>query len=203
MKNKLLLLATAAAFMSPVAAKANQNGSIFVGLTGTLERLATQGGNTLETDRFKDESFLSVGIEAGYGYKVWKNLQIAGWVRGLYGPEHKYDEKKKLKNLPSEIIIEPRITLGWEFPVGGSFTITPFFGAGFEMSWTKKDDKETKMNFKMPAVAGVRMNYSYVYLTLNGRFDITATEVNEKSDVRAEADSFRNWGIEASLGAEF
>lgn len=203
MKNKLLLLATAAAFMSPVAAKANQNYSIFVGATGTLERLATQGGNTAETDVFKDESFLSAGLEVGFGYKVWSNLQIAGWLRGLYGFEHKFDEKKKAANLPYELVLEPRLTVGWEFPVGASFTITPFIGAGAEMSWTKKNDKEFKMNWKIPGVVGIRANYGYVYATLSGRFDITASEKNEKSDVRPEADTYRNWGIEASLGAEF
>lgn len=203
MKNKLLLLATAAVFMSPVAAKPNQKSSIFVGLTGALERLATQGGNTTETDNYKDENFLSAGIEAGFGYKVWNNLQLAGWIRGMYGVEHKFAEAKKSADLPYSIIVEPRITLGWEFPVSGNISITPFIGAGFEMNFAKKDGKDYSMEWKIPAVAGVRANFGYVYVTLNGRIDATASVKNAKSDVRPEADTFRNWGVEASVGAEF
>lgn len=203
MKNKLLLLATAAVFMSPVAAKSGQKSSIFVGLTGALERLATQGGNKAETDFLNDENFLSGGVEAGFGYNVWNNLQLTGWIRGMYGVEHKFAEAKKRADLPYAIIVEPRVTLGWEFPVSGNISITPFVGAGFEMNWAKKDGKEFKMDWNIPFVAGVRANFGYVYATLNGRIDTTASEINAKTDVRPEADTFRKWGIDASIGAEF
>lgn len=202
MKKKLLLLATAAVFFSPVAAKANSKSSIYVGLTGTLERLASQAGNTAETDYFKDENYLSAGIEAGYGYKVWNNLQVAGWLRGLYAVEHKFDNAKNKSALPHAIVLEPRITLGWEIPVSSNISITPFVGAGWEMNFAKKDGKEFKMDWKIPAVLGVRANFGFVYAAVNGRYDLTASEVNAKEGDR-EADSLRNWGVEASFGSEF
>lgn len=214
MKKKLLLLATAAVFMSPVAAKANQKSSIYVGLTGTLERLATQGDKTTASDYLKDENFLSAGIEAGYGYKVWNNLQVAGFVRGLYSLEHAFaDTKKKFgsdvkrDNDPAEWIIEPRVTLGWEFPVSSNFSITPFIGAGFEMNFakTKNAGKEYEMNWKIPAVVGVRASFGYVYATINGRFDLTTSQVSdaEAEVAKSDADKVRSWGLEASVGAEF
>lgn len=207
MKKKLLLLATAAVFMSPVAAKANSKSSVYLGLTGTLERLATQGGQELASDYLKDENFLSGGIEAGFGYKVWNNLQVAGWVRGLFSLEHTFAEAKKGEDgktlvRTSGFVIEPRVTLGWEFPVSGNFSITPFVGAGVEAYFSKKDGKEYSVAWTIPGVAGVRANFGYVYASVNARFDLTATEVNKKSDVR-EADTYRNWGVEASVGAEF
>ena len=202
MKKKLLLLATAVVFFSPVAAKANQKSSIYVGITGALERLASQGGDTAQTRFLKDENIFALGLEAGFGYKVWNNLQLAGWVRGLYGPEHKFDAKKAQEALPYSIVVEPRVTLGWEFPVSANISITPFVGAGWEMSWAKTDGKEFKMKWKVPAVLGVRANFGFVYASVNGRFDLTASEINAKTDVR-EADTFRNWGMEASVGAEF
>lgn len=209
MKKKLLLLATAAVFFSPVAAKANQKSSIYVGLTGTLERLATQGGQTFASDYLKDENFFSGGVEAGFGYKVWNNLQVAGWVRGLYSFEHTYADTKKVgaevRKDPYAIVIEPRVTLGWEFPVSGTVSITPFVGTGFEFNWAKKDGKEFKMDWKIPAVLGVRANFGYVYASVNGRFDLTAAEINAADAAvgRTEADTARFWGIEASVGAEF
>jgi hypothetical protein len=209
MKKKLLLLATAAVFFSPVAAKANSKSSIYVGLTGTLERLMSQGGQTLASDYLKDENFLSGGIEAGYGYKVWSNLQVAGFVRGMYSVEHTYADAKKVGDAvrkdPYAIVIEPRVTLGWEFPVSGTVSITPFIGAGFEMNWAKKDGKEFKMDWKIPAVAGVRANFGCVYASLNARFDLTAAEINAKDEAigRTEADTARFFGVEASIGAEF
>lgn len=209
MKKNLLLLATAAVFMSPVAAKANQKSSIFVGLTGTFERLATQGGQAVVSDYLKDESFLGLGLEAGFGYKVWNNLQLAGWVRGVYSFEHTFADTKKVgaetRKDPYAIVIEPRVTLGWEFPVSGNISITPFIGAGFEMNFAKKDGKEFKMDFKIPAVFGVRANFGYVYASVNGRFDLTSAEINAKDEKvgRTEADTARFWGIDASIGAEF
>jgi opacity protein-like surface antigen len=213
MKNKLLLLATAAVFMSPVAAKANSKGSVYVGLTGTFERLATQGDKAAVSDYLKDENFLSFGIEAGYGYKVWNNLQLAGWVRGLYSMEHAYPDSKKLtsgakrSNDPYAIIIEPRVTLGWEFPVSGSISITPFVGAGVEVNVAKTKNKDTEFEtqWKIPAVAGIRANFGYVYATINGRFDLTTSEVSDAEPAvdRLETDKVRSWGIEASIGAEF
>lgn len=209
MKKKLLLLATVAVFMSPVAAKANQKSSIFVGLTGTLERLATQGGQALASDYLKDENFLGLGVEAGFGYKVWNNLQLAGWVRGAYSFEHTYADAKKVgletRKDPYAIVVEPRITLGWEFPVSGNISITPFIGAGFEMNFAKKDGKDFGMDWKIPAVLGLRANFGYVYASVNGRFDLTAAEINKKDEAirRAEADTARFWGVDASIGAEF
>lgn len=214
MKKKLLLLATAAVFFSPVAAKANQAGSVYVGLTGTLERLATQGGQALASDYLKDESFLSAGIEAGYGYKVWSNLQVAGWIRGLYSVEHAFaDTKKKADavtkraNDPAALIIEPRLTLGWEFPIGGNFSITPFAGAGIEVNFakTKKNGTEYEANWKIPAVAGVRANFGSVYVSFNGRIDLTTSDVSdaEAAIAKTDADKVRSWGLEASVGAEF
>ena len=208
MKKKLLLLATAAVFMSPVAAKANQKSSIYVGLTGTMERLATQGGQTLASDYLKDENFFSVGAEAGFGYKVWSNLQVAGWLRGLYSGEHTYADATKGEDgktlvRPSGFVIEPRVTLGWEIPVSGNISITPFIGVGAEADFSKRDGKEYSVSWTIPAVGGIRANFGYVYAAVNGRFDLTATEINAKSDVRAEADTYRNWGVEASVGAEF
>ncbi len=209
MKNKLLLLATAAVFMSPVAAKANQNSSIYVGLTGTLERLATQIGQAAVSDYLKDENFLGSGIEAGFGYKVWNNLQVAGWLRGVYSFEHTFADTKKVGNAtrkdPYAIIVEPRITLGWEFPVSGNVSITPFIGAGFEMNFAKKDGKKFSMDWKIPALAGVRANFGYVYASVNARFDLTAAEINKKDEKigRTEVDAARFWGIDTSIGAEF
>lgn len=212
MKKKLLLLATAAVFFSPVAAKANSRSSIYVGLTGTLERLATQGERTAVSDYLKDENFLSGGIEAGYGYKVWNNLQVAGLLRTLYSVEHAYPDAKKLANGtkridPSAGIIEPRVTLGWEIPVSGNVSITPFIGAGFEMSFakTKNNGTECEMNWKVPAVAGVRANFGYVYVSLNGRFDLTTSEVTvvDPTVGNIDTDKVRSWGLEASIGAEF
>jgi hypothetical protein len=208
MKKKLLLLATAAVFFSPVAAKANSKSSIYVGLTGTLERLMSQGGQTLASDYLKDENFLSGGIEAGYGYKVWSNLQVAGFVRGMYAAEHTYADAKKGEDgktlvRSSGFVIEPRVTLGWEVPVSGTVSITPFIGVGAEAYFSKKDGKEYSVSWTVPGVAGVRANFGYVYASVNSRFDLTTTEINAKSDVRAEADTYRNWGLEASVGAEF
>jgi hypothetical protein len=213
MKKKLLLLATAAVFLSPVAAKANQKGSVYVGLTGTLERLATQGDQPTVSDYLKDENYFSAGVEAGCGYKVWNNLQVAGLVRGLYSFEHKFaDTKKKIDGTardadPSAWIVEPRVTLGWEFPVNNCFSITPFIGAGFEMNFakTKNAGKEYEMNWKIPGVFGVRANYSSVYVSLNGRFDITASEISNADAAigKTGTDKVRAWGLDASVGAEF
>jgi opacity protein-like surface antigen len=211
MKKKLLLLATAAVFFSPVAAKANAKSSIYVGLTGTLERLATQGDSSIASDYLKDENFLSGGIEAGYGYKVWNNLQVAGWVRGLYSLEHTYPDAKKLTNGnkrvdPAAFIIETRVTLGWEIPVSANISITPFIGTGFEMNIAKTKDNGTKYetNWKIPAVAGVRANFGVVYATLNARFDLTTSDVADAdAPVGSAADKVRSWGAEVSVGAEF
>ena len=212
MKKKLLLLATAAVFFSPVAAKANSKSSIYVGLTGTLERLMSQGDKTTASDYLKDENFLSGGIEAGYGYKVWNNLQVAGLVRGLYSLEHTYPDAKKLTSGtkrvdPAAWIIEPRLTLGWEIPVSGTVSITPFIGAGFEMNFAKTKNKGTEyeMNWKIPAVAGLRANFGYVYATINGRFDLTTSDVAyaDAPVGNTDTDKVRSWGVEASLGAEF
>lgn len=211
MKKKLLLLATAAVFFSPVAAKANQKQSIYVGVTGTLERLATQGDKTAVSDYLKDENFLSAGIESGYGYKVWRNLQLAGWIRGLYSFEHTYANTKKVGDVvrkdPYAIVVEPRVTLGWEFPVSGSVSITPFIGAGLEVNFakTKNNGTEYETNWKVPAVAGVRANFGSVYVAFNGRFDLTPSDVSdaEVAVAKTDADKVRSWGLEASVGAEF
>lgn len=209
MKNKLLLLATAAVFLSPVAAKANQKSSIYVGGTGGFERLASQGGVAAASDYLKDETFGSLGVEAGFGYKVWQNLQVAGWVRGLYSFEHKFAEGKKLENGtnrvdPYAIVIEPRVTLGWEFPVNQTVSITPFLGVGAEMSASKKDGKSFSANWKMPVVGGVRVGIGSVYLSVNARYDLTSAEINAKDAAvgRTEADTARFWGMDFAIGAE-
>ncbi len=103
---------------------------------------------------------------------------------------------------PLGFVIEPRVTLGWEFPVSGNVSITPFIGVGAEAYFSKKNGKEYEVAWTVPGVAGIRANFGYVYASVNGRFDLTATEINAKSDVR-EADTYRNWGVEASVGAEF
>lgn len=210
MKNKLLLLATAAVFFSPVAAKANSKSSIYVGLTGTLERLASQGDKVAASDYLKDENFLGGGVEAGFGYKVWNNLQLAGWVRGMYAAEHKYPEAKKLTSGkdridPSAWIIEPRVTLGWEIPVSANISITPFLGAGLELNFakTKNNGTEYETQWKVPGVAGVRANFGVVYATLNGRFDLTTSEVADADKVGSDVDKVRSWGVDLSVGAEF
>lgn len=203
---KKILLATAAVFMSPVAAKANQKSSIYVGLTGALQQFLKSTGDQVAFDnQYKDETFYSAGLEAGYGYKVWSNLQLAGFVRGGYSFEHEYAADKKRAKESGVIEIEPRVTLGWEFPVSSNFTVTPFVGAGYEMSFIKKDGKDYSMEWTIPAVVGVRANYGYVYVAVNGRFDLTTGKIADqaKAEGQTEENTARAWGAAVTAGAEF
>lgn len=197
-------------FFSPVAAKANSKSSIYVGVTGTLERLASQGDKTAASDYLKDENFLSFGLEAGYGYKVWNNLQLAGFVRGLYSLEHEYPDAKKLstgakRTDPGAFIIEPRVTLGWEIPVSGNISITPFLGAGLELNFakTKNNGTEYETQWKVPGVIGARANFGVVYATLNGRLDLTTSDIADADKVGSDVDKVRSWGVDIAVGAEF
>jgi hypothetical protein len=204
MKKKLLLLATAAVFFSPVAAKANQKGSIYVGLTGALQQFVKSTGDQVAFDnQYKDETFYSFGLEAGYGYKVWNNLQVAGWVRGVYSFEHEYAKDKDRAKAPAVIEFEPRVTLGWEFPVNNCFSITPFIGAGVEMSFTKKDGKKYSTDWTIPAVAGVRANYGYFFASVNARYDLTTGKFADKKAGQTEENKARAWGAALTVGAEF
>lgn len=202
---KILLLASAVAVLSPVAAKANQKSSVYVGIAGTLERLFSQGGSAVASDYLKDENFFAIGIEGGFGYKVWNNLQLAGFLRAQYSPEHDFAKEKNQTKGTAGAVIEPRVTLGWEIPVSGNFTITPFIGAGFEMNFAKKDGKEYGMDWKVPAVLGARFGFGYVYASVNGRLDLTSQEINKKDEAlgRAEADTAKFFGVDVSVGAEF
>jgi hypothetical protein len=205
---KIILLSTAAVLLSPIAAKANQKSSIFVGAFGTVERLAIQHGEAAASDYLKDESFWTGGIEAGYGYKAWKNLQVTGLLRAGYSPEHTYADTKKvgdaLRKDPGAVIVEPRVTVGWEFPVSGNVTITPFIGTGLEMNFSKKDGKKVSTDLKMPLVGGARFGFGTVYVSLNGRFDLTSAAIDKKTEaLNREADAVRFLGGELSVGAEF
>lgn len=207
---KIILLSTAAALLTPLAAKANQKSSIFVGAFGTLERLATQHGTDAASDYLKDENFWALGIEGGFGYKVWKDMQISGWLRAGYSFEHEFKEGKvgadgNRRKDPYALIVEPRVTFGWEFAVANNMTITPFIGFGVEMNFSKKEDDKWGTDVKVPAVLGARFAYNPVYVSINGRFDVNSQDIN-KADAalgRDTADSVRYWGVEASIGAEF
>jgi hypothetical protein len=202
MKTKLLLLATAALFASPVAAKANQKGSVYLGVTGTMQQFTKSEGADAAFDKtFKDETFWAAGIEAGYGYKVWNNLQLAGFVRGSYALAHEFDAAKKLAKQGAAFEIEPRVTIGWEIPMGSKASITPFVGAGVEFSFAKKaeDSKEYNTDWTVPGVLGARVNFGYVYTTISGRFDLTAKEHEQEKD-KFKA---RSWGGALTVGAEF
>jgi hypothetical protein len=205
---KIILLSTAAMLLSPVAAKAGQKGSILVGLTGTLERLMSASHTASTSDSVKNydgENYLSAGAEAFYTYKVYNNLQVAGGVRGMYALEHEFETSKNHPKLLSGFVIEPRVTVGYEFEVAPKFTLTPYAGLGFEFNIAKEKDTAGKeawaSHFKLIAPVGVRVAYDYFYANLNARFDVTSTDLPKGN--LAEAPTARNFGVEVSIGAEF
>jgi hypothetical protein len=210
---KIILLTTAAALLSPLAAKANNKSSIMVGLKGMWERQATGSSNTGGEDILKGyegENFLAGGLEGYYTYKVWKNLQVAAGAEITFAPEHTFkDENKKLVDAdkaPYAIGFAPRVNVGWAIAAGNDVEITPYIGFGVEGQFaerTKADGKkEWTSQWKMPILAGVRVNYSYFYANVAGRFDATSTNLMEGLTKEGKADA-RYAGVELSIGAEF
>lgn len=207
---KIILLSTAAVLLSPIAAKANQKSSILVGGTFALERQLTGSfkdvGGEAELKKFEGENYLSFGLESYYTYKVWNSLQIAPGLRALYAPEHTFEASKNMPKLLNSFIIEPRFVLGYEVQLGANFTLTPFVGLGLE--WTidkeKKADGRDEWKFdkwKVTGALGARFAYSNFYASLAGRFDLTASDLPKGT--LAEAPTYRNGGVEVSIGAEF
>jgi opacity protein-like surface antigen len=207
---KIILLSTAAVLLSPIAAKANQKSSILVGGTFALERQLTGSSKDVGGEevlkKFEGENYLSFGLEAYYTYKVWNGLQIAPGLRALYAPEHTFEASKNMPKLLNSFVVEPRFLLGYEVQLGSNVTLTPFAGFGFE--WTidkeKKADGKDEWKFdkwKVTAVAGARFAYSNFYAALAGRFDVTASDLPKGT--LAEAPTYRNGGVEVSIGAEF
>lgn len=208
---KIILLSTAAVLLSPIAAKANQKSSILVGGTFALERQLTGSANSeggkLELKKFEGENYISFGLESYYTYKVWNGLQIAPGLRALYAPEHTFEASKNMPKLLNSFVVEPRFLLGYEVQLGSNFTMTPFLGVGFE--WTidkekKADGKSEEWKadkWKVTGALGARFAYSHFYASLAGRFDLTASDLPKGS--LAEAPTYRNGGVELSIGAEF
>lgn len=219
---KIILLSTAAALLSPLAAKANQKSSILVGLRGSYEWVfngSPANENDIVGKDFVDglskESFGAIGLEVAYTNKVWNNLQLGIGLSGLYGPESKLadDVAKKLKSikdgkLPLSFIGEVRGTIGWSFPVTSSFELTPFAGIGAEITARKgitveNSTEHWRSQFKVPVYLGVRASYGYMYASFAGRMDTMTHDAMDGFDAKTSKANIRNWGLDASIGAEF
>lgn len=206
---KIILLSTAAMLLSPLAAKAGQKSSIIVAATGTLERVMSSSSNATTksiVEQHEGENFLAFGAEGYYTYKVYGDVVVAGGLRALYAPEHKFEESKGAANLVAGFVVEPRVTVGYEFAVAQNFSVTPYAGLGVEFNIdqekTTAGKEEWKTHTKLILPVGARMTYANFFANVNARFDVTATDL-PKSTFSTEVPSVRNWGVEISLGAEF
>jgi len=209
---KIILLTTAAVLFSPIAAKSNQKSSILVGIKASAERMiwnSAAENNQTEQNTVKDyegENFWGGGAEFGYSYKVSGNWLFAGILGVAYSPEHEFAKDKSHPKTKAQVNLRPEIAAGYEFQLGHNASVTPFVGVGAEFAiYNENDSGDASLatKWKVPFAVGARVNVSYFYATLAGRFDLTATDLPTGSLANGKALKSRNGGLEISIGAEF
>ncbi len=134
---------------------------------------------------------------------TWQNKAfIQPELSLLYGKnQYNWGQKKRIvsktnHSIPS-LIFEPRLTVGWNFPVHKSITISPYSGIGYRF---KSDDSDDVKTSRTGRNLGHYRKSNYVYIPLGASAEYQSDKAWSIT-LKGEYDwIFRAWHVDRSMG---
>jgi hypothetical protein len=141
------------------------------------------------------------GGSAFYRLTYKQNLFFQPELSLLYGKnQYNWGQKKRIvsktnHSIPS-LIFEPRLTIGWNFSVHKSVTVSPYSGIGYRFKSDDSDDVKCNDGDKL----GFYRKSNYVYMPLGTSVEYVLTD-NWSISLKGEYDWIvKAWHIDRSMG---